>query len=37
MLLKEIEIVKHKMNKEKQPKKKFELHQQFIKLKKDLN
>ena len=37
MLLKEIEIVKRKINNEKQPKKKFELHQQLIKLKKDLN
>ncbi len=37
MLLKEIEILKRKINNEKQPKKKFELHQQLIKLKKDLN
>lgn len=37
MLLKEIEIVKRKIYNEKQPKKKFELHQQFIKLKKELN
>lgn len=37
MLLKEIGIVKRKIYNEKQPKKKFELHQQFIKLKKELN
>lgn len=36
-LLKEIEILKRKINNEKQPKKKFELHQQLIKLKKELN
>ncbi|WP_139008047.1 DUF4391 domain-containing protein [Phocaeicola dorei] len=35
MLLKEIEIVKRKINNEKQPKKKFELHQQLIKLRKE--
>lgn len=37
VLLKQIEIVKRKINNEKQPKKKFELHQQLIKLRKDLN
>ena len=35
MLLKEIEIVKRKINNEKQPKNKFELHQQLIKLRKE--
>ena len=35
MLLKEIVIVKRKINNEKQPKKKFELHQQLIKLRKE--
>lgn len=37
MLLKEIEILKHKEAKERQPQKKFVLHQQLIKLRKDLN
>lgn len=35
--IKEIEILKRKINNEKQPKKKFELHQQLIKLEKELN
>lgn len=37
MLLKEIEILKRKEAKERQPQKKFVLHQQLIKLRKDLN